>query len=278
MRRAAQLPYVERMDTQIVSDPVHPGSPPQDQAWESSARQPSSRADARVPVLAVATAGALALLSVAAAMLPQPHPAATGVGIDVAAETAAERPPATPGERRAPGACGGTCEFSSAGSAELHAFDHGEEGVLHVLHLEARWTQPKLRKLRGRAEAWQQAMTVHLFHDQDAGSVVMDHWSSDLPSARVATNESTGSVTIAVTVDRLEKLRPGRLYRTQVLLRSPRDLDGAVWHSTEHVGQTVAVGGERRFQAEQSSTPRRGISGWCPQCYATWDLDGSTAG
>lgn len=170
-----------------------------------------------------------------------------------------------------PEQCPTMCEFSSAGSADLHAFHYGDAAVLHALYLEARWTRPALRKLQNRVEAWRQTMTVELPEATDPNAVRVYHWASDLPGARVDTVTVTAdAVTFTVTTGRPTKLRAGRLYRTQLLIQAHRDLDGSIWHYSEEIDRRDLDGETEQSVVDQSSAPRRGTAGWCPRCYVEW--------
>ena len=155
-------------------------------------------------------------------------------------------------------------EFSSAGSADFHAFDHAPDGVTHVLFLEARWSPRDLGELRDRAQAWRQAVTLDL---PGGGDVVLQHWAGDLPDAAVEVRrESGGSLTISVTSLAPHRLRAGRLYRTQVLVRADASLDGVAWSYREQLdGDSTGA-----FEADAASAPRAGTTGWCSDCYVVW--------
>lgn len=275
MRQRIPLPYVQSMEDHTASSSPRVTRPRADPLWEAAHNRAESRV--RITWLApIAMVCAFAIVSLIAATLPQPPHTMTSAAVfhgDVDA-TSAGASSVTNVARRPSQDCDGSCEFSSAGSADLHAFDRNGPGVLHVLYLEARWTKPKLRTLRRHTELWQQTVTVRAAQTQDRRPIVMEHWSSDLPVADVKLTTTAQSATFTVAVSQLEKLRPGRLYRTQVLLRSPRDLDGDVWHYSEHIERTAPDGRDVRMQGGESSTPRRGIAGWCPDCYVVWDVAG----
>lgn len=273
MRQCMSLPYVQSMEDHTVSNVPCLTRPPANRPWEAAHETAASRV--RIAWLTpVAMVCALAIVSLIAATLPEPlhtmaSPAVSRGDVDA---TSAGASSAASAARRLPHGCDGTCEFSSAGSADLHAFDRTGPGVLHVLYLEARWTKPRLRTLRRDTEVWQQTVTMRAAQIEDRRPIVMEHWSSDLAMADVKLTATEQSVSFTVTVSKLGKLRPGRLYRTQILLRSPRDLDGDVWHYSEHIEGTATRGQQVRVQGGKSSAPRRGISGWCPDCYVVWDV------
>jgi hypothetical protein len=222
-------------------------------------------------VLVITMASTFATVAATTPVLSQQRPLDPQLSAAVAATDSRPTPAPVVG-RRDPEDCRATCEFSSWGSADLHAFDHGGAGVLHVLYLEARWTKPQVRRLRRHADAWQQKVTLRAAQAGTDRPIVVEHSASDLPASRVDLIAGARPVTFTVTMSSPEKVRAGHLYRTQVLVRAPHDLDGSVWHYSEHIDHHGPDREADGFTADASSTPRRGTSGWCSQCFVVWDV------
>ena len=175
---------------------------------------------------------------------------------------------------RHPADCGGACEFSSSGSADLHAIEQRDDAVVHMLYLESRWTTARLRRLQAQGGSWRQTVTVRGPWRAGDRPVALDDWGSDMPGARVAVHPAdAGTVRITVTASP-QKIRAGRLYRTQVLLESGRNLDGDAWHYREDIGSVRPTRRGPEFEVEASSAPRPGMGGWCATCYVEWTIGG----
>lgn len=249
-----------------------PSGPPQG-PWERSAaaRRPPRRAW-RAGTKTMLTLGVLVLAVLGA--LPARYPTSSRFAVAGNAAGTAATPnslSASTVAQAAPEQCPPMCEFSSAGSADLHAFDYGEAAVLHALYLDAQWTRPALRRLQDRVEVWRQTVTVELPEATDPDSVVVYHWASDLPRPRVDKLTATDdTVTFTVSTDVPTKLRSQRLYRTQVLIQADDDLDGSIWHYSEQIDLRRSDAGAGRFVVDASSAARSGTAGWCPKCYVAW--------
>lgn len=273
MRVSVGFPYRRRMVTQTVLEQERV-SHDEHATWETPPRPQRRRAPVRVPVVAAVAASIAGVLALGVGAPAEPSDrlkSGTETG-GARAPVAAQVAPAHSVVKRAPDDCHAVCEFSSSGSADLHAFHHDEAGTTHVAYLEARWTRRTLRTLRSAAVAWRQTVTVALPDAWSTTRVDVDHWASDLPAARVELTPDSGVLALTVTSDQLDKIRAGEIYRTQVLIQAPRNLDGVAWQYHEELEARKPRHRDVGFEVAAASSPRRGVGGWGPRHYVAWDV------
>jgi hypothetical protein len=178
------------------------------------------------------------------------------------------------------GGCGSSCMWSSAGSADLHGFAHDDAGHQHAVFVDARWAPAALHRLQREAAAWRQTITIDLPPEAAAQPVVLEHWASDLPGARVEVVSSPGSITLAVTVRALRDLAAEQSYRTQAVLRFAEALEGQRWDYQEHLQRVHPTpdGRDGRFRADGSSSTRQGRNAWCSRCFVRWGAQAPGSG
>ncbi len=167
---------------------------------------------------------------------------------------------------------------TTSGGADFHWYARslGPYAYLnyHAIFMDAVWGTDYSRSyLVDADDGFEQNMVFDYARCQPEGySIEVDSWGSDLPGAYLEKlTVDDASPTVAVGSAEARRIVVGRFYRSQIIVRSPNNLDGFRWKYYEQIDRDrVRLNGDSGSFPDESSNFRRGTIGTCSTCYKNW--------